>query len=158
VFYLDVVYVLQCFLSVFQVFLQVFLSVSSVFRRILQMLHLAVLKSRWGVAYEGCTWEAGGGTSGLRAQSGDAGDVRAAWEMLGHAGGDVLAWASAAHGRRVQRGRPSRRPGASTSVYLFIKKIYIFWVYIFRVYIRITYVIDTGILPVNKSYKSLTWG
>jgi hypothetical protein len=48
VFYLDVAYVLQCFLSVFQVLLQVFQkhisSVLSVFRRMLQMLHIDVLK------------------------------------------------------------------------------------------------------------------
>ena len=48
VFYLDVAYVLQWFQVFFQVFLQVFQmhvsSVSSVFRRMLQVLHLDISK------------------------------------------------------------------------------------------------------------------
>ena len=51
VFYLNVVYILQLFQMFFQVFLQVFqvyvLSVSSVFRRMLQVLHPDVLKVDW---------------------------------------------------------------------------------------------------------------
>jgi hypothetical protein len=48
VFYLDVAYVFAIVSSVFQAFLQVFqmfvLSASSVFKRMLQVLHLNVLK------------------------------------------------------------------------------------------------------------------
>ena len=48
VFYLYVAYVLQCFLSVFHVFLQVFQMhvsiISSVFFYMLQVLHLDILK------------------------------------------------------------------------------------------------------------------
>jgi hypothetical protein len=50
-FYLDVAYVLQLFLSIFQVFLQVFqthvLNVSFVFKRMLQVLYLDVSKVDW---------------------------------------------------------------------------------------------------------------
>ena len=74
------------FSSVFQVLLQVFhkhvLSVSSIFRRMLQMLHLDVSEVD-RVLYMGTRMGSGRGHKRPRTQSGNAGDVRAAWEMSG---------------------------------------------------------------------------
>jgi hypothetical protein len=90
----------------------------------LQMLHLDVSKVDQVLHMGTCVGSGKGHERPPRAvwrhgrRPGGVGDV------LGHTGRDVLVQASAAHGR-VQRGRSFRRPGASTSVYLFIQK-YIF--------------------------------
>ena len=54
------------------VYLQWFSSVSSIFRRMLQVLYLDVLKVDW-VLHTGCAWEAGGGVSSPRVGARKAG-------------------------------------------------------------------------------------
>jgi hypothetical protein len=101
------------FSTVFYVLLQVFqkhvLSVSSVFRRMLLILHFDVLKvdrvlhmGSWGQARE-----VEGGTSSPRAQSGSAGDVGAAQETSGGTLAETC-WHERVRraGDGVQRGRP----------------------------------------------------
>ena len=70
------IWMLRMFCNGFQVFLQVFHThvpnVSSIFRRILQVLHLDISKLD-RVLHMGCVWKAGGAMSGPRVQPGGPG-------------------------------------------------------------------------------------
>jgi hypothetical protein len=81
-FYLDVTYICNSFKVFFRCFLQVFQkpisSVLSVFKYMLQVLHLYVLK-----VDRVLHWEGGGGARDPHTQSTCAGNVRAAWARVG---------------------------------------------------------------------------
>jgi hypothetical protein len=105
--------VFKHFYVFFQVFQKYVSSVSSIFRHMLQVLHLDVSKLDQ-VLHMGYAWEVGEAASGPRVQPGSAGNIRPAWALRGRAKRKHIGRGVLARGRAW--GKHTECRGASTAV------------------------------------------